>query len=301
MKISPLPPSGIPQAAPVEDPQLSRSQSIRSIQMRVNQTPGRISEMEAGATPVAGDGAALSIPPTSETSAEPVDEATQPLSPQLAAIARQRRALQQERQAFEREKAAATQAPTQGDAVPLERLKSEPLRVLLESGVTYDQLTEAILANQDGYSPEIQDLKAQIKALKEGVDKTFSEKEQEQRTQALSEMRREATQLSRDDAFELVRETGSVPDVMRLIEKTYDETGEVLDVREAMGLIEAELESDLVRKARFRKVQEKLAPQPAPPQPQQRQMRTLTNRDTASVPLSPKARAMAAFNGSLRR
>ena len=305
MKISPLPPTGIPQAAPQEpDPPVARSHSIRSIQMRVNQTPGRLDpgETPAGATPVAGDGAALSIPPTTETSAEKAVEETQPLSPQLAAIARERRALQQERQAFEREKAASAQSSTQADVVPIDRLKSEPLSVLLEHGVTYDQLTEAILASQNGYSPELQALKAELKALKDGVDKTFSEKETQQRQQVLAEMRREATQLAEGEAFELVKATGSVPKVIKLIERTYDERGEVLDVQEAMSLVEAELEEEAMRMAKLGKVQAKLAPPPAPtPQPQQRQMRTLTNRDTASVPLSAKARAIAAFNGSLRR
>jgi hypothetical protein len=223
-------------------------------------------------------------------------EETQPLSPQFAALAKQRRALQQERQAFEREKAERA-AATPGATVDLARLKSEPLRVLLESGVTYDQLTQSILANDSGYNPEIQALKAELKALKDGVDNTLSERDKQARAQVLSEMRREATRLVQDDSYELVRETRSIPKVMELIERTFDDSGEVLDVTEAMQLVEAELEKDSLRLAQLKKIQSRLSPPVAQPQPQQRPVRTLTNRDTASVPVSAKARAMAAFYG----
>ncbi len=261
--------------------------------MNTNATPGYVPEDPS-----------LPIPDTEEPT-EPADEATKPLSPQFAALAKQRRALQvKERELLDREKALTAQVPAQGTSVDLARLKSEPLSVLLEAGVTYEQLTEAILANQNGDSSQIRNLEAKIAALESGFDKKLTDRDSQQEQQVLAEMQREATSLvAEGDTFEMVRETRSVPDVMKLIERTYRDTGEVLDVREALQLVEDELLEESLKLARFQKVQSKLAP-PAPPPPppnQHRQMRTLTNRDTASVPMSAKARALAAFNGTLKR
>lgn len=272
----------------------------RSLKMATNVTPG------LDETPVEDE--KINIPDTNiETNdkAEAVSEETQPLSPQFAALAKQRRALQvKEREIADREKALAEQTPTQGDVVTKTLLKSDPLGVLLDAGVTYEQLTEAVLANQNGYNPEIRALKDKIAALEAGVDKKLTDRDAQAEKAALAEMQREAIQLSsQGDDFELVRETHSIPDVILLIEKTYHKTGEVLDVREALQLIETELFKDVMKTAGLKKVQARLAPtQPVlPPQQPQRQMRTLTNRDTASVALSRKARALAAFKGTLNK
>ncbi len=293
MKISPMASAGnVTGGAVTTGGELApRAPSLRSLRMTTNQTPG----------PARDPG--LSIPDTDDPATATV-EATQPLSPQFVALAKQRRALQvKERELADREKAFATQSATPADAVALSRLKSEPLSVLLEAGVTYDQLTEAILANQNGDSGKFREMEAKLKALEEGVDKRFTDRETQAEQQVLAEMRREATQLiAEGDDFEMVRETRSIPDVMRLIEQTYRKTGEVLDTREALRLVEEELVSESLKIAQIKKVQSRLAPPPAPaPQSQPRQMRTLTNRDTASVPLSAKARALAAFNGTLKR
>ncbi len=286
MKISAIPATGIPAAGAAQGAPQIQPQNIRSLRMSTNATPGHVE------TPP------LSTPDTDEPVA---DEVTQPLSPQLAALARQRRALQvKEREIADREKALSTQAPTQGDLVSKARLKSDPVGVFLESGLTYDELAQAIMAN-DANSP-VKALEAKIKALEEGLDKKLTDRDSQSEQQVLAEMRREATQLTAEgDAFEMVRETRSVPQVMKLIERTYRETGEVLDVREALKLVEDELVKDGMRLAGLQKVQSQIVPRPAPQAPQQRQMRTLTNRDTAQVPMSAKQRALAAFAGTLKR
>lgn len=285
MKISPLvsPNPGAGQA-----PQLQP----RSMRMTTNATPGR-EELPLE-----------EVPSNPDTGEAPADEATQPLSPQFAAIAKARRALQvKEREIAEREKALKAQPSTQPGGIDAARLKTDPLGVLLEAGVTYEQLTEAVLSSQD--ATQINALKAEIAALKGDFDKKLTDRDEQQVQQALGQMRREATSLvAQGEDYELVRETRSVPKVMELIEKTYRESGEVLDVKEALRLVEDELFKDAERLAGLKKVQAKLtppAPEPAPQPTQQHRMRTLTNRDTAQVPLSAKARAIAAFNGTLRR
>lgn len=291
MKIAPVP----DVISPSVDSQAARIQSVRSLKMNTQATPGTVS-----APPPEEK---TTIPDAPETVGEV--ETTQPLSPQFAALAKQRRALQaKERELLDREKALGEKPATQADAIPLARLKSEPLSVLLEAGVTYDQLTQAILANQDSNGPEIQALKAEIAALKEGVDQKLLDRDTQSEKQALAEMQREATRLAAEgETFELVRETGSIPQVMELIEKTYRKTGEVLDVQEAMQLVEDDLISESLKLAGFKKVQGRLQPEPPQaPVPQPRPpMRTLTNRDTAAPSMSRKERALLAFAGQLKK
>ncbi len=292
MKISPMA-SAANTVTGSPDPQVARVQSVRALRMNTNATPGL---REA---PPAEE---LTIPNPNE--AEPAVEDTQPLSPQLAALAKQKRALQvKEREIADREKALLAQTSTQEGGVDLAKLKSDPLGVLLEAGVTYDQLTEAILSNQNGGGAELQALKAEIKALKEGVDQKFTDKDTAAEQAVLAEMRRDATRLAAEgETFELVRETGSIPQVMQLIERTYRETGEVMDVSEAMQAVEDELIAESLKLAGLKKVQGRLQPEPAPAlQPQQRQMRTLTNRDTAAPAMSRKDRALLAFAGQLKK
>lgn len=264
--------------------------SVRSLRMSVNRTPGAdLLESEA----------ALTIPdPSKETSA--ATEVTEPLSPQAAALAKQRRALQvKERELDDRLK--AFEAKSSGsDFIPKQKFIDDPLGVLLENGVTYERLTEAILSNQG--SSELTALKAELKAQEERFEKKLTDRDTQTKQQVLAEMSREAIQLVREgDEFELVRESGRVKDAITLIDRTHAETGEVMDVREALRLVEEELIKDAEKLARLSKVQSRISPPLAPQQQQQsRPIRTLTNRDTAQAPLSRKARAMAAFNGQLK-
>jgi hypothetical protein len=290
-------PIRVSQSDTPTDPQVSRIQE-RRLKMSTNATPGRHE------VPIEVEQSAI---PDTIVEAQATTEDTKPLSPQFAALAKQRRALQQERAQFEKEKASAQ--PTQdGSSDLLARIKSEPLSVLREQGVLdddrfYNAMTEHILSNQ-GISPEIQNLKAEIKALKEGVDKTFIDKEAQQKQAVLSEMRKEAVLLAREgDAYELIRETQSIPDVISLIDRTHATSGEVLDVSDAMELVENELLKESLKIANMKKVQSKREPAYATQQQQNqpRQMKTLQNRDASPTTLDRKTRAIMAMNGTLKK
>src|SRR5690349_10494451 len=97
MKISPVSSAA---NSPTGTPDHTASR-VRALRMTTNVTPGRIDTPP----PAAPAEAPLAIPDTPEP-AEGVVEATQPLSPQLAALAKQKRALQvKERELLDREKA----------------------------------------------------------------------------------------------------------------------------------------------------------------------------------------------------
>ncbi len=232
----------------------------------------------------------------------PVVADTKPIDPQLAEIAKARRALQvKERELAEREK-AITSAPAESQESLIEKLKADPMGVLQEAGVTYDQLTEAILSGQSGLNPEIQSIQKEMKSLKEDFQKTLSDRDQQQEQQVLKEIRNTVDALAASgDEFEMIRVRQAQQDVVSLIHQVFKTEGKVLTEREAARLVEEELIKEGLELASTNKLKAKL--NPAQPEQQQRQpqMKTLTSRGNASVQMSRKERAMAAFHGNNKK
>ncbi len=299
MKISPVSAAGTTIGAISGGPDAPQtmSQKVRSLRMSTNANPPKD---PADHPPIEE----LPISDASVDQAKETDEATQPLSPQFAALAKQRRALQQERQQLDKEKADYAASKQDVESVPLAKLKSNAMRTLIELGIPYEQLTKEIMADQDGYNPEIQALKDKIAALETGIDKKLTDREQQQKQAALSEMKREASEIvNADPKLMALKDDEAIDQVIEYIEQKYLSTGEVMDVRVACQKINQWLIEDAKRRSKWLQAEEGVTPQQLPPQPQQqqRQMRTLTNRDTASVPLDKKARAIMAFKGTLKK
>jgi hypothetical protein len=277
-----------------------RQPDFRRIVMKTNVSHNR--PEDAGLAPAEPE-----TPPAANNEVPPVIEDTKPLDPQFAALAKERRALQaKQRELSDKLKALEVQSASSANVETLAaRLKSEPLSVLQEYGVTYDQLTQDILANQN--NPELRKLQAEVKALKEEIPKALADKDAQAEKQVLSEIRREADSMSfSSDEFEMIRATRSQPEVVELIRRIYKETGEILDVSEAMQLVEDDLVTESLKLANTKKVKSRLTPSQANQvQPQlpskQKQIRTLTNRDTAKPVQSRRDRAIAAALGNLKR
>lgn len=283
MKISSYTTAGTPQPEAAD-------QTIQRIKMNVNRTtpsrfqpPGQAA-LEAGSNPES--------PILTPGEAPAVQETTEPLSPQLADLARQRRAFQKEKQAWEAERAKASSPE---GAITREAILKDPLKVMLDSGVTWEQLTDAVTASMQ--NPEISALKAEIKELREGTEKRFTDSATQQETEALSAMEVDARALVADgETYELVRETDSVPTVMALIKKVWTEEKRVLDVEDALAIVEEDLLEQHVKAASRAKVKAKLTPtEQTPKQQPAREMKTLTARDTARPVLDKKQRALNAF------
>lgn len=260
------------------------------------------------ATPEPALEAAPSATLDSNKPAEPVED-TRPISPQFAALAKQRRAIQvKEMELQAREKALAEKASAPDASQLIARLQSEPLSVLQEHGVTYDQLTEAILSGDTKSHQQIKALEQQLKSMQDKLDQRFTDQATQAEQAALAEMRREATRFAAEgEDFELIRSNGRIPDVMKLIHQTYKESGEVLDVREAMQLVEDELLTDSLRVAQLKKVQNKLKPAaPAVTEtpaatPVPKPLTTLTSRGQPVVSLSRRERAIMAMNNGTKK
>jgi hypothetical protein len=291
----------------VQQAPLTTEQVKAKIKMRTNATPN------AEDFPMALQADPADIPDKVEPTTAATED-NQPLSPQFAALAKAKRGLQvREADLKAREEAIKTRSESMmTQEQVLESVKADPLEFLLSRGITYEQLTEAVKRNLSGAGPaltkvevelrkEIQGLKKELDTTKQSVadDRTLAEKQIELRLQKDVE-----TLVATDDAFEMIRDTGSSADVTQLIKAVQKEEGTVLTIREAAELVEADLLAEAEKIARIKKVQNRvLLEQQASQQNQAlsaqdgRQaptMRTLTNKDTVAPTISRRERAIAA-------
>lgn len=280
---------------------------------------------------------------TAEVAAAPVTTApkapeTQTSDPKLSArvanlVKRERalmakqRQMQQTLQAKERELAAKEESLKTQQSVDLskyiekERLKSNPLGALEDAQLTYDELTQQYIAAQNRnpvYDNTINKLMSEINSLKsqieEGKQQAIEQQNQSYKA-AVAQIKADVTQLvNRNPAFETVKATRSIGDVVELIERVYKEEGRVMDIEEAATEVENYLVDEALKLTKIGKIKSKLAPKVAPsvsststqsqtdqatkqPQP----MKTLTNQNSAiSRQLTRVERAILAAKGELR-
>lgn len=281
--------------------------------------------MDAAAAPVETPAATETAPKTPEV--DPV------VSKQWAALARQEKANRakiqaQEQQLAAREAAiAAREASITGQqqapksTISLDQLKSDPLRLLAEAGVSYDELTQQILTQQPAnprYEATINELKSEIQALRDESKKMATSAEERQTAAykaAVNQIRTDVQNMVKvDPAFETIKATGSENDVVELIERTFKEDGIVMDTEEAAKEIEAYLEEEVMKLTELEKIKKRRSASQvqaqtdqqktqasATPKTEQQQAKTLTNNIATSRPLSAKERAVLAFKGELNK
>ena len=289
--------------------------TIKALQNKPNEQ-NTITEAPAAATP-----------PASASEATNKQEVEQSLSPRYAQLARQEKALRARHAAIQAEKAEmqkarealeAERASMQGKFVPIERLKRETLAVLQEQGVDYNDLTQQVLSSPD---PEIAKRDAHIAKLEsrleeimqkvEGTQKSIEEGQQQSYNQAIAQIRQEASRLVKvDPAFETIKATNAVGEVVDLIQKTFEEgldeeypKGTLLSVEEACQLVEEELTEQYTKVARLEKIRKRLEASNKPSTPSQPQSTTqqsqpkptLTNSMTGAPKKEYTAKQRAVF------
>lgn len=290
------------------DPQVDKVQnSIRKIKMRTQVSTNRHD------APVEEPVEEVATQNSTKDTNEQVNgtEETKPIDPEVAALLKYKRSLQvKERELAEREEALKAQPPVNnGDMISKTELLANPLKVF-EAGVTYDQLTEAILNGGPTPVDPIK-LRNEIKEeLKKELLGEFGTRDQQAEQQVLTQIEREINELveSKPDEYEAIRLAKAQPKVKELIHRTWKKTGEVLSEVEAANLVEEQLIEDATPFMKIKKVQSRLNPQeeqvaqqPIVPKPGTKIMRTLTNRDNASPVMDKRARAIAAMEGRLKR
>lgn len=310
--------------------------SEQPVQNATNIAPeemGALRSQNQGQSASSEASAAQSAPQEDSQPKAATDE--QPISPQYAILARKEKmfrqkvqqheaALKAERDVLqtERESLKAKEAEYLSQYIPKSRLTEDTIGVLLEQGITYDQITQMAL-NQAGMQQDpatkvaIARLEAQIKSQQEAIEranKAQLDNQNDQYKQAVSQITAEANQLVRiDPNFEAIRETNSVKDVVDLIEKTFKADGILLSVEEAAKEVEDHLVDQLSKYSqKIKKLQTKFSQQsnakstaPAQQQPaansqQSHPQKTLTNAVGSGRQLSAKERAILAFKGELK-
>lgn len=255
--------------------------------------------------------------------------AEEPISSQYAILARKEKAIRQREQSLRtREAAIKAQEETSKPKleepkssfdptkyVDKERLANDPFSVLTEMGLTYDQLTELAM---NGPKPkeielmnEIKAMREEFKALKgetETTKKSFQDSQEQTYKEAISEIRREANALVKNNLdYETIKETNSVDDVVELIERKYKEDKILMTVEEAAQQIEEYLLEEAIKIAKINKVKNRMNPKedktaaPAAKTSNTQPLKTLTNNISSNRPLTPRERAILAFEGKLNK
>ncbi len=344
MKIQPIAAAPVAQAPSGTNTQTAQDARQRAI-ARLTQAPvqdaNNVQPEELGAlkTPshpleaVAASSEQEVVEPKAELDESPAAEVEKktedPLSSQYAQLARREKALrakaqQQDLVYKQREDAlkakeaelAAKDAEYSTGYISKARLKSNTLQALEEAQVSYDEVTQQLINNQNPLDPRVQSMleKQEAKIAKlEAELETGKKGQAEQQTQAyqaaIKQIETDVKALVKTDpAFEAVKATNSISDVVELIERTYKEEGTLLSVEEAAQLVEDHLLAEIDKLTKIEKVKSRFSPKPAAqsetqaqspskPTPQQQPMKTLTNANSSTRQLTSRERALLAFKG----
>lgn len=150
-----------------------------------------------------------------------------------------------------------------------ERLKKEPLKVMEESGLTFEQLAQMVL--NDGKPTQdmvLSEYERKINSKVEELEKKLQEKEakeqQERQEQALQAFTAQLTDfVTNTPDYELIRANEAVDLVYQVIEDHYSETGEILANKDACDAVEEYLLEEAKKLIDRDKVKKLLQPQTA--------------------------------------
>lgn len=319
----PAPTTGQLQETAVANPNSISAEELSAIK------PHQTSETPDNSTPI--EAAVTETPPAAEEKPKASQEWSRLArqEKQLRLKAQQQDAAFKQREAalLARESEAAQKSElNQKGFVSMDRLKADPMGVLSEAGVPYDQIAEQLI-NPSKIDPRLQatidSLKSEIASLRksseEGNERS-TRQQQEQYKAAVKQIETDVRNLvNTDPNFETVKQTGSVRDVVELIEETFKKDGYVLSVEDAANEVENYLIDEAMKLTKIEKIKRKLTQPtangaqankqtPISNQGQQTQsqgnsqpqMKTLTNAASSTRKLSAKERAILAFKGELK-
>lgn len=259
---------------------------------------------------------------TSSAEAKSPEASKEPLSAQYAQLARKERALRAKAIELKaREDALKTPKapePTPETTDPskyisVEEFRKNPWKYMKDAKVSYDQVTQQALNEPSSEQQQllnlVEELRGEVNSLKTEQTKTkttWEDNQKQQYNQALKQIESEVSQLvSSDPEFETVKATGSVRDVVELIERTFKEDGILLSVQDATKQVEDYLTEEAYKLSQLKKIQKRLKPtapaesatgskQPPVDGTKQQPTKTLSNTMTTTRQLSARERALAA-------
>lgn len=279
---------------------------------QVQPPSNKIIKMKTNANPEQLDAAQETVPEAqtepekaiSDTGVQtkPVPEAIQQVSPEVAAIAKEKRAAQVMRMQYAEKEKALEEKLAKAEALESRIQGGEGLSVLLERGVTFDQLKEQILA-QNQFNPK--QLKSDVEKM---VEERLAKKDAEQAEAVLESMTKNVNQMVfGSDAYPFIKAGRAHGQVMDLVNRAwYGDPkapdlfpgGYVFTEDEACQAIEDQLKEEAKAYAKLLKPEPTTpAVEPQPKTTQKIDIKTLTNKDSARPRSGRRQRALAAFLG----
>lgn len=319
--------------APTQPPVLNQN-AVSVEELGAIQAPAKEEEQPLEITADSTDTSTVTEVTPEEPKKPEVDPAISKLYAQLA---RQEKAMrlkaQQQEQALQvREQALSTKETAiksqetqyQQGYISLDQLKSNTMDILSQAGIDETALYEEMVQRQ--LNPVRQDprvqatisrLEAKIAELEsktETAAKTYQEAQEASYKTAVKQIETDVKKMVyTDPAYEAIKVTNSVNDVVELIERTYKEEGILLSNEEAAQQVEEYLTEELTSRAsQISKIKQRLTQGSAsqaqankqsqavasPKEPQSpKTMTTLTNATASTRKLSAKERAILAFRG----
>tara|TARA_R110002167_G_scaffold218671_2_gene423328 strand:- start:1342 stop:2205 length:864 start_codon:yes stop_codon:yes gene_type:complete len=224
-------------------------------------------------------------------------------SRKFAALSRKEKAIRSRESEYEKklaeleEKLKASDEKPKEVEVPLERrLRSNPLKALEELGLPYDKLTELAL-NDGQLTSDMQmklmreelenDYKSKFEALEERLSEKDKVEEQKRydnvQKNFIDEIGSFVEKNKEEYEFISVNKADNV--VYDVIEEHYNETGRILEVKEAADAVESYLEEEAEKLLNLTKVKNRLSRKENEhePEPQRQSQVTLSNAQSAQA------------------
>ena len=244
------------------------------------------------------ESAAEEVEQSLEAAQEP--EKNDDFSRKFAALSRREKEIRAKEAEYEQriaelEQRFVAQEPQKEPEIPFDvRLRQNPLKALESVGLSYDKLTELAL-NDGKLTPEMQmklmreELETDYKSKFEDLENRLVEKEK-----GLEEQRYEDIKLgfqneiesfvnSNGEEYELIKANDANDVVYEVIEEHYNETGKILDIKEAAEAVESYLEEEATKLLQLSKVRSKFNPGNNEQEPQRQSQVTLSNAHSAQA------------------
>lgn len=270
----------------------------------------------------------LSQPEVKETAPSPLEKLENPpleikaeTSPQdsvriAALIRREKQLLQRAKILEEREKKIQeTQSQYKPWQEASELAKTNKIEALKKLGMTYDELTQAMLQNQEPQNGTQDESPAQIarreiEAFKKEQLELTAKEQKRQYEQSIANINAEVqTFVESSDKYPLVKETNAYQDITRDIEQTFYRTGKILTAEQAVSKMESDIREglELLQSAiKPKEAPEQVAPEVAKAPTPAAKVTTLTHKTTQAAPsvqpltdAEKRQRAIDAFYGKL--
>lgn len=209
----------------------------------------------------------VEVPPAIEPPKEaPKAPERDPNAVRFSALAKREKTIvrrQQELKA-EQERFAQTKTQVETQRQALDIAKTDPLKAMELLGWTYDQVTQFVINNKqippDKHVLDVQKKVDALEKAREDEKKQALEDEKERIAQesldVINGFKQNLNQFieGKKDQYELVNLHGAQESVFQAIEMHFEQTGKVLSMEEAAGLIEEQLEEDIMNSVKTKKL-----------------------------------------------